>query len=92
MFNATLVPTASVAGSEEAIGLSASLSGSDAPPSMLAATEGERLRGELDRLRAQQQELMQLLGTTRPDRLVHDIRNLLQERMFLEAACKRYGI
>ena len=49
------------------------------------------MRAELDRLQAQQQELMKLLGTARPDRIVHDVRNLLQERMFLEAACKRFG-
>lgn len=53
--------------------------------------ELESLRADLKRLRDQQQELMQLLGTQRPDKLVHDLRNLLQERMFLEAACKRFG-
>ena len=54
--------------------------------------EVERLRRDLDKLLRQQAELMQLVGTTRADRLVHDIRNVLQERMLLEAACKRYGV
>ena len=54
--------------------------------------EIERLRRDLDKLLRQQAELMQLVGTTRADRLVHDIRNVLQERMLLEAACKRYGV
>jgi hypothetical protein len=47
------------------------------------------LRAELDRLLKQQRELMELLGTTRADRLLHDVRNLLQERIFLEAACRQ---
>jgi hypothetical protein len=54
------------------------------------AVELEHLRSDLKRLLDQQQELMQLLGTKRPDKLIHDVRNLLQERMFLEAACKRF--
>jgi hypothetical protein len=44
---------------------------------------------ELEQLRSVQRELMRLLGTTRPDRVLHDVRNLLQERIFLEAAVKR---
>ena len=48
-----------------------------------------RLRAELDRLLAQQRELMELLGTKRPDKILHDVRNLLQERIFLEAACRQ---
>lgn len=46
------------------------------------------LRAEVARFRAMEAELMQLLGTKRADRLVHDIRNLLQERIFLLAACR----
>ncbi|HEX8911416.1 MAG TPA: hypothetical protein VF796_03580 [Humisphaera sp.] len=49
----------------------------------------ESLRRELEQHRAVQRELMRLLGTTRPDRVLHDVRNLLQERIFLEAAAKR---
>jgi hypothetical protein len=51
--------------------------------------EVDALRRELEQLRAMQTELMQLLKLNRPDRIVHDIRNLLQERIFLEAATRR---
>ena len=62
----------------------------DTPPADAgSAEEFHRLRAELDRLLAQQRELMELLGTTRPDRILHDVRNLLQERIFLEAACRQ---
>ncbi|QOV91027.1 hypothetical protein [Humisphaera borealis] len=46
------------------------------------------LRVEVARCHALEAELMQLLGTKRVDRIVHDIRNLLQERIFLLAACR----
>lgn len=54
-----------------------------------AAEDLPAMRAELDRLRNQQRELMELLGTTRPDKVLHDVRNLLQERIFLEAACRQ---
>lgn len=52
------------------------------------AEELQQLQAKLERLLSQQRELMKLLGTTREDRIVHDVRNLLQERIFLLAACK----
>ena len=54
-----------------------------------SAEDVGRLQAELDRLLAQQRELMELLGTKRPDKILHDVRNLLQERIFLEAACRQ---
>jgi hypothetical protein len=57
-----------------------------------SGSEVDRLRADVDRLLRQQAELMQLIGSSRPERLIHDVRNLLQERMLLEAACKRYGV
>lgn len=53
-----------------------------------AVSEIAELRKELERLRAQQREIMQLLGTKMPERVIHDLRNLLQERIFLEAAAR----
>ncbi len=50
--------------------------------------ELQMLREEAARWRAVEAELMQLLGTSRPDRIIHDVRNLLQERIFLIAACR----
>ena len=55
---------------------------------MEADSELQSLRDEVDRCHAVERELMGLLGTTRADRIVHDVRNLLQERIFLLAACK----
>jgi len=86
MVNATFVPPESTSQSNGIVGFGAPL-----VPNVDSSSELERMRAELDKLQAQQQELMKLLGTTRPDRIVHDVRNLLQERMFLEAACKRFG-
>ena len=73
---------------EPQIGLNA---GDGGPLSDGFTPEIQSLRADLNRLLDQQKELMQLLGTKRADKLVHDVRNLLQERMFLEAACKRFG-
>jgi hypothetical protein len=75
-------------GSQPEVGLSGPADGAAAPSFSM---ELDALRADLKRLLDQQQELMQLLGTKRPEKLVHDVRNLLQERMFLEAACKRFG-
>jgi hypothetical protein len=43
----------------------------------------------LDRLLAQQRELMELLGTKRPDRILHDVRNLLRNASSWKAACRQ---
>ena len=42
--------------------------------------EENRLRAERDRWQAIQAEIMQLLGTKSPDRIMHDLRNVLNER------------
>ena len=54
--------------------------------------ENRELRGEVDRLRAErdrlldtQRRIMELLGTTAPERLVHDLRNVLNERELFKA-------
>ena len=67
----------------------AAAAGAAAPAAAPSGEDVERLRAELERLQKQQRELMELLGTTRPDKILHDVRNLLQERIFLEAACRQ---
>ncbi len=47
--------------------------------------EIHQLREELNRLLARQRVIMELLGTTNPDRILHDIRNVLNERQLLRA-------
>ncbi|HZL36678.1 MAG TPA: hypothetical protein VFC78_15265 [Tepidisphaeraceae bacterium] len=63
-----------------------------ASPSQLASLQADilELRAELERLRAErgkladrQTRLMELLGTTHMDHLVHDLRNVLNERNLL---------
>lgn len=65
--------------------------GSDVLPNHLVPEFDElaHLRVEVEQLKEQQRELMQLIGAKRADRLIHDVRNLLQEMVFLEAANKR---
>jgi hypothetical protein len=41
--------------------------------------EVERLRAERDRLADRQREIAQLLKSANPDKIVHDLRNLLNE-------------
>ena len=41
--------------------------------------EAERLRAERDRLAAQQRQVAELLKSTNPEKLVHDLRNVLNE-------------
>lgn len=63
----------------------------DGPAVRIDATlleELQTLRADAARWRAVEAELMQLLGTSRPDKIIHDVRNLLQERIFLLAACR----
>ena len=57
-----------------------------------ATAEIRELRGEVDRLRAdremlldRQRQIMDLLGTRAPERLLHDLRNLLNERELFKA-------
>lgn len=48
-------------------------------------SELEQLREKNETLQAQQQEIMQLLEETRPERVVHALRNVLNERALLRA-------
>lgn len=57
-----------------------------------ATAENRELRAEVDRLRAdrdvlldRQRQVMDLLGTRAPERLLHDLRNLLNERELFKA-------
>jgi hypothetical protein len=47
--------------------------------------ELERLRAERDKLQEMQLRILELLGTDRPDRLIHDLRNVLNERALYRA-------
>lgn len=47
--------------------------------------EVERLRGERDRMADVQNRIMELLGTRSPDRILHDLRNVLNERELYKA-------
>jgi len=56
------------------------------------AAENRELRAELDQARADrnhlldlQRQILQLLGTTRSEKILHDLRNLLNERDLLKA-------
>jgi len=59
-------------------------------PGTISASEAEHLRTELERLRTEsarlierQRRIMELIGTTQPEHLVHDLRNILNERELL---------
>ena len=63
-------------------------------PAQLAAViaENHELRAEIERLRSErarmvdiQNRLMEAIGTKSPDRLVHDVRNVLNERELYRA-------
>lgn len=45
----------------------------------------EQLRAERNRLLDTQRQIMDLLGVKSPDKLVHDLRNVLNERDLLKA-------
>jgi hypothetical protein len=45
----------------------------------------DRLRAERDKLLDVQRRVMELLGTTKPEKLIHDLRNLLNERELYRA-------
>ena len=63
----------------------------DVPPRLAALqAENRELRSELDQLRSEratllerQRRVMELIGTKAPEHLVHDIRNVLNERELL---------
>ena len=48
-------------------------------------TEVDRLRAERDTLIDRQHQVMDLLGTRAPERILHDLRNLLNERELFKA-------
>ena len=50
-------------------------------------SESERV--ELERLRAREREIVELLGSTSPQRIMHDIRNLLNEVRLLRYLADR---
>ena len=65
---------------------------SSTPHLMSALAENRELRAEMEQLRAdrvrmldRQKQIMELLGTSNPERLIHDLRNLLNERALLRA-------
>jgi hypothetical protein len=45
----------------------------------------DELRSAHDRMARREAEMMQLLGTETPERLVHDLRNVLNELTLLKA-------
>ena len=47
--------------------------------------EVEQLRAERNRLADMQHRIMELLATRSPDKIVHDLRNVLNERELLKA-------
>jgi len=47
--------------------------------------EVDRLRADRDRLNDTQRRIMELLGTRAPDRILHDLRNVLNERELFKA-------
>ena len=49
--------------------------------------ESERV--ELERLRAREREIVELLGSTSPQRIIHDIRNVLNEARLLKYLADR---
>lgn len=44
-----------------------------------------RAEAQLDEMRQRELEIMQLLGTSSPDRIMHDLRNVLNELELLRA-------
>lgn len=48
----------------------------------------EQLRAEVESLRARHQEMMRLLNCTNPEKLVHDLRNVLNEVQLLRMLTK----
>ena len=56
-----------------------------------AADELQSLRAERDTLNQRQQEIMKLLKTKSPDRILHDLRNVLNELVLLKAVAESGG-
>lgn len=47
--------------------------------------EVERVRAERDRLRDRELQIMTLIGAAQPEHIIHDLRNVLNERSLLRA-------
>ncbi len=69
-------------------------SGSAPPAADIVSTlaENHQLRAQLEQLRAEraplldtQQRVMELLGSAQPDQIIHDLRNLLNERTLFKS-------
>ncbi len=52
------------------------------------ASELDKLRLDVARMRARNQEMMELLNCPHPDKLVHDLRNVLNEMQLLRLLAK----
>jgi hypothetical protein len=73
--------------------LSADADNAEPPAARITSivAENAELKAEIEQLRAErtraidsQRAIMQLLGTTKPEKITHDIRNLLNERDLLK--------
>ena len=59
------------------------------PKTEAASTGASGGVDELERLRVREREIMELLGTASPDRIMHDLRNVLNEVQLLRALAER---
>ncbi|HWE04407.1 MAG TPA: hypothetical protein VG326_18530 [Tepidisphaeraceae bacterium] len=57
--------------------------GEERGDTVYSAAELEKLRAERDVLLDRQSSIMELVGSTKPERILHDIRNILNERILL---------
>src|SRR5258708_32633540 len=64
----------------------------DISPVVVLAAENQELRAEIERLRADrirlieiQRRIMALLGCSNPEKIVHDLRNVLNERDLMKS-------
>jgi hypothetical protein len=67
-----------------------------ARPSDLAAVselieDNRRMREELEHLQRQREQMMELLGSRNPEKILHDLRNMLNELTLLRALNERVG-
>jgi hypothetical protein len=49
----------------------------------------EALRREVERLREREQQIVELLGAKSPDKILHDLRNVLNELQLLRILAER---
>jgi hypothetical protein len=55
----------------------------------VGAQDAVKLTRELERLRTREQEVMALLGAATPEKIIHDLRNVLNEVQLLRALTER---